>query len=119
MNEPLALILAGLGGCLLGTLFFGSLWWTVRKGLSSKRPALWFLGSFLLRMGIVLAGFHLIAGGHWKRLLACLLGFIIARFIVILCLRPRASARQAGQGRNAGPPAEHSMGPARELSHAP
>jgi F1F0 ATPase subunit 2 len=24
---------------LLGVIFFGGLWWTVRKGLSSKRPA--------------------------------------------------------------------------------
>ena len=117
MNEHLALVLAWLAGCGLGTLFFGGLWWTVRKGISSKRPALWFSGSLLLRMGIVLAGFTLVSGGHWKRLLACLLGFVIARFGVNLLVRsrlcPQAPAKQAG------PPAEqHQMASEREASHA-
>ncbi|HSQ40036.1 MAG TPA: ATP synthase subunit I [Anaerolineales bacterium] len=123
MNETATLVLPLVAGVLLGAMFFGGLWWTVRKGISSKRPALWVLGSLLLRTGIVLAGFYLIAGGQWERLLACLLGFVIARFIVTLRvrsrLRPQASTRQAGQVRLAGPPAEHPIGPAREASHAP
>ena len=52
--------------------FFGGLWWTVRKGVSSRQPALWFFGSLLLRMSIALAGFYFVSGGHWERLLACL-----------------------------------------------
>ena len=82
MNETLSLVLALVTGVLLGVMFFGGLWWTVRKGVSSKRPVLWFFGSLVLRISIVLAGFYLVAGGHWERLLVCLLGFIIARFIV-------------------------------------
>jgi F1F0 ATPase subunit 2 len=88
MNEPLALVPAGMAGLLLGALFFGGLWWTVRKGVSSKRPAPWFVGSLLLRTGIVLAGFHFVSGGHWERLVACLLGFVIARFIVMWLIKP-------------------------------
>ena len=82
MNETLALVLALVTGVLLGAMFFGGLWWTVRKGVLSKRPALWFFGSLLLRTSIALAGFYYIARGHWERLLVCLLGFIIARLIV-------------------------------------
>lgn len=122
MNEHLALIMAGLAGCLLGTLFFGGLWWTVRKGLSSKRPALWFFGSLLVRTVIVLAGFYLITVGRWERLLACLLGFVIARFGVLLLVRtrlcPQAPARQTGVTRLAGPTSDHPVIPAREASHA-
>ena len=81
MNETLALVLAWVIGVLLGAMFFGSLWWTVRRGLSSARPALWFLGSLLLRTSIILAGFYVISGSHWDRLLASLLGFVSARFI--------------------------------------
>ena len=33
-------------------------------------------------MSLALAGFYFVAGGHWQRLLACLLGFVIARLIV-------------------------------------
>jgi F1F0 ATPase subunit 2 len=82
MNETLTWALAGLAGGLLGAIFFGGLWWTVRKGVLSPRPALWFFGSGLLRMSIVLAGFYFVSGGQWKRLVACLVGFVIARVVV-------------------------------------
>ena len=93
MNETWILILAGVVGVLLGALFFGGLWWTVRKSVSSQRPALWFFGSFLLRMSLVLVGFYWVAGGQWERLLACLVGFILARLIVMR-LTPTAQAQK-------------------------
>ena len=82
MNENLSLALALVAGIMLGVIFFGGLWWTIRKGATSKRPELWFLVSFLLRMSIAMAGFYFIGREHWERLLACLLGFIIARLVV-------------------------------------
>ncbi|CAN5633306.1 ATP synthase subunit I [soil metagenome] len=83
MNEPLTLILACLAGGVLGTIFFWGLWWTVRKAVLSPRPALWFFISLMLRMGILLPGIYLVSGGHWKRLVACLVGVIVARFVVL------------------------------------
>ncbi|MDQ5911274.1 MAG: hypothetical protein QG599_3371 [Pseudomonadota bacterium] len=83
MNETLPLLLAGMAGIVLGALFFGGLWWTVQKTVSSQRPALWFFGSFLLRMSLVLLGFYGVAGDQWPRLLACLVGFIFARWMVM------------------------------------
>ena len=88
MNETLTLALAFAAGAGLGAIFFGGLWWTVRKGVSSSRPALWFLGSGLLRMSIVLAGFYFVSGGQWQRLVACLVGFVIARVVVTWLTRP-------------------------------
>jgi len=82
MNNMLALTTAAIAGVLLGVLFFGGLWWTVRKGLTSTRPVLWFLASSVLRTGMVLIGFYVASGGHWQRLIACLIGFVIARFAV-------------------------------------
>jgi F1F0 ATPase subunit 2 len=87
MNDTLAMVLAGGAGVMLGAVFFGGLWWTVRKGFSSNRPALWFLGSLLLRTSIALAGFYFVARGDWERLLVCLLGFVMARVIVTLLTR--------------------------------
>lgn len=83
MSEGMRLALALLAGMLLGAIFFGGLWWTVRKGLASPRPAQWFIISLLLRLSLTLLGFYFVAGGDWTRLLACLLGFVIARIIVI------------------------------------
>jgi len=82
MNEALSLASALLAGILLGALFFGGLWWTVRQGITSGQPALLFLGSMLLRTCIVLSGFYFVSGDNWQRLLACLLGFVAARLIV-------------------------------------
>jgi F1F0 ATPase subunit 2 len=83
MSDIPDLTLALVAGLLLGTLFFGGLWWTVQKALTSEMPALWFVGSLLLRTGVILAGFTFVAQNHWSRLVMCLLGFMIARVFVI------------------------------------
>ena len=83
MDETLSLVLALVAGILLGAIFFGGLWWTVQKVVSSNRSTLWFFVSLLMRTSILLAGFYLIAHGHWERLLMCLLGFVVARPIVM------------------------------------
>ena len=81
MNEILSLVLAFVAGISLGVIFFGGLWWTVQNGKGSKRPALWFFSSFLLRTGLVLLGFYFVENGHWERTIMCLLGFVMARII--------------------------------------
>ncbi|MFC6672121.1 ATP synthase subunit I [Marinobacterium aestuariivivens] len=103
MNETLILVLNGSAGLGLGVFFFGGLWWTIRRGVSSQRPALLFFGSLLLRTGITLAGFHLVSDGDWQRILVCLLGFVIGRLIVT---------------RLAGPPLEQLPAPVKEPDHA-
>jgi F1F0 ATPase subunit 2 len=102
MNEFLPLAASLVAGLLLGAFFFGGLWWTVRKGMSSERPALWFFGSLLLRMSTALLGFYLVGQGSWARWLACLVGFVLARLAVWRLLRVSHGAR-----------------PAREASYAP
>lgn len=82
MTDILPGALAALAGIGLGLIFFGGLWFTVRKGVASDQPALWFMASLLLRMSVVLTGFYFISGGRWERLLACLMGFGLARLIV-------------------------------------
>jgi len=104
MSDSIALTLAWMAGTALGVMFFGGLWWTVRKACSSECPALWFFGSLLLRMSITLAGFYFVSGGDWKRLLLCLLGFTVARLVVTWLTRT---------------PAENPTHSAKEASHAP
>lgn len=82
MNELLQMLLSLPAGMLIGGVFFGGLWWTVRKGVTARQPALWFGLSLLLRTAVALAGFYWVAGADWKRLLLCLSGFVIARLIV-------------------------------------
>ncbi len=105
MSDIQMLLLSWLAGSALGALFFGGLWWTVRRHLSSRRSALWFVGSLLLRTSIVLAGFGFVSAGSWQRLLLCLIGFVMARAIVIRLTRySSASASGTGDGPCASAP---------------
>ena len=103
MTEILNVIPALVAGVSLGAIFFGGLWWTVRRGVSSTRPARWFFGSLLLRTSITLVGFYVVSNGHWERLLLCLLGFTIGRLIVIRLTRFAEKPTHLGQEVNHAP----------------
>ena len=83
MNNIVLLSLAGIAGIVLGTLFFGGLWLTVKKSMVSTSPALWFIGSLFLRVSITMLGFYYVSAGNWQRLAACMVGFTLARFLVV------------------------------------
>jgi F1F0 ATPase subunit 2 len=81
MDEVLSVTGALLAGFALGALFFGGLFWTLRRGLSAGHPELWVFASLLLRVFIVLAGFYAVGHDDWHRLLASLAGFVVARIV--------------------------------------
>jgi F1F0 ATPase subunit 2 len=82
MSEIAAFSLVLIAGFLLGSFFFGGLWWTVQKGLTSRHPVLWFFASNLLRTGLVVIGFYFTSGSDWRKFVVCLIGFVIARVAV-------------------------------------
>jgi F1F0 ATPase subunit 2 len=82
MSEIVYSILTLFTGIITGVMFYGGLWYTVQKIVSSKMPALWVIGSFLIRVGITLLVFYYISFNRWQWLPVCLVGFIIARFLV-------------------------------------
>jgi F1F0 ATPase subunit 2 len=94
MNDIPGLTLSVFAGAALGATFFGGLWWTVRAGLGSRIPAIWFLGSFGLRMAVVVAGFYFASHADWRNSLACLLGFLTARFATMRLTRPALGSVQ-------------------------
>jgi len=93
------LALSMAAGALLGAFFFGGLWMTVVKGLTSPRPAVWFLGSMLLRMAVVFAGLVMVGGNDWRRWSMCLIGIIVARMgvkrVIRILVPHEAGARHA------------------------
>ena len=66
-------------GIFLGALFFGGLWWTVRRGLTAANPALWFGVGALARMVVTISGLYYLARAGWPSLVAGLCGLLIAR----------------------------------------
>jgi len=69
-------------GLLLGTMFFGGLWLTVRKIPQSSYPIGMFLLSAVLRSVLVLGGIWLVARSDPWAIGSCLLGFVVARILV-------------------------------------
>jgi F1F0 ATPase subunit 2 len=97
VNDWLTLLTPFLLGALLGGLYLAALWLTVRRLTRVRRPALWLLGSTLLRLGLLLAGFWYILGdGHWQRLLAALAGFIVVRALTLGQVRSSETAARSG-----------------------
>jgi F1F0 ATPase subunit 2 len=93
MSEATGILAAALAGMLLGVFFFGGLWWTVRKTLSSPQAALWFTGSFLARTAVTLIGFWFVAQGDWRRIAGCVAGFLSARLFVVRLTRLKEGAQ--------------------------
>jgi len=83
LDVAVALLIGGV----LGTLFYGGLWWTTANLARFRQPWLVMLASALLRTGAALGGFWLVGEGDWRRLLVCLLGFVLARAAVIRLTR--------------------------------
>lgn len=86
-------LLIGLG-CLLGCLYFGGLWLTLRKLPRAPKPMLLIWGSYCLRLGFVLGIFHLILQRSDQDqllmlLLASFFGFLLSRNWLISCIRPQ------------------------------
>lgn len=100
MNE-VWLLFSLLIGVLLGAVFFGGLWWTVQRAMSSERVALWIFGSLFLRTVIVLAGFYLACGDDWQRWLAAVLGFGLARAGVTRVTRITRPNTETAEGHHA------------------
>ena len=81
--EMVRLLWPFVAGAALGVFFFGGLWWTVLRGMPSSKPAVWFLTSFVVRMSVTVFGFYWVGSGNWQSMLACTIGFLLARKVVV------------------------------------
>jgi len=63
-------------GALIGALYFGRLWLTIRTLPRLNHPILWLLAGTFARLALVLAAFLLVREGEWARLAACLAGLV-------------------------------------------
>ncbi|MBE0423087.1 MAG: ATP synthase subunit I [Lutibacter sp.] len=83
MNEVIQFIFIIATGAVLGALFFGGLWLTVKKSVSAKNPAWLIFGSLIVRMTIAMFGFYYLSQFGLQAMLLGLFGFIAARFMVL------------------------------------
>jgi F1F0 ATPase subunit 2 len=79
-------------GLVLGAFYFVALWRTVNRLSSTTSPVRLMLGSLILRLAVVTAGFYFVMGGHWERLAVAMLGFVVIRKILTYRLGPQKAA---------------------------
>lgn len=81
-------------GLALGIFFYAGLWFTVKRLPSTRHPALLALGSFWVRIIIVLAGFVIVIEHRWQYALAVFAGFFAGRLLTSQFLAmPRTAAK--------------------------
>lgn len=108
MSGLLLISLDFMAGSLIGALFYGGLWWTVRR-VRAGVAGLWLVGSFLVRATIALAGLYAVARGGGYAPAACFAGFLAGRIAVTHVTRlpptprPPATARSGMDGSRAEP----------------
>ncbi|NLE73951.1 MAG: ATP synthase subunit I [Actinobacteria bacterium] len=86
------LLLTFVAGAALAAIHFTGLWLTVKRLPGAKRPGALALLSHFGRLVLTLAGFVVVAwGGHWLRIVAALVGFVVCRAALTHILGPRMS----------------------------
>jgi F1F0 ATPase subunit 2 len=80
-TEVIHLFLALLAGVMLGAVYFGMLYYTVRLVVRSSSPRLLLTVSFVVRLLVVLGAFYALIDWGVAAMLAGLGGFVVARFL--------------------------------------
>ena len=86
------LTLMALIGAVLGAVYLAALWINVQQITRARRPGVVLAIGAAARITFLLGAFYLVTGGDWQRLVACLLGFLLARLIVTRRLRARGKS---------------------------
>lgn len=101
MNTLVGLFISLLLGVIAGIIFFGGLLMTVRRLVQAPHPYYLAIVSFILRFAAIGVIFVSISyGGHWERLLACMLGFVMTRMAVVRYVQRKDKQSGADTGRN-------------------
>jgi len=100
MSDTLHIVMAFLAGLGLGTFYFLNLWKTVQRITEPPGPGMFLFRSFLARVAVILPCFYLVMAGHWERLAAAVLGFVVMRGVLVRCLGRKPSTREVKAWRS-------------------
>ena len=70
-----------IAGLSIGAIYFFFMWQTVKNLTEHERPKFHMIITGFLRVLLVSGAFVLVANGDWLRMVGCLLGFMIARYV--------------------------------------
>jgi F1F0 ATPase subunit 2 len=87
------LLISIAAGFVCGLAFFWTLWLTVQRLPTAPNPGLLMFGSYLARTAVVVGIFYVIMDGRWPRMIALIIGFMIARIVMV---RREGMSKQGG-----------------------
>ncbi len=73
-------------GIILGIIFFGGLYLTVKKINQVKNPSVLFISSFIIRIALLLGGLYYISKKGYLGVLFALVGIILVKFVMIFII---------------------------------
>lgn len=83
-------VMAGLAaGAALGCLYFGGLWWSVRRIKKIEHKKLFLFFSWLLRSVVLCGGLFLLARYDSRMLLGGAAGLLAARFLIVRIVKQK------------------------------
>lgn len=85
------MLISFLIGLLLGSIYFGGLYYSTQKFNNAKNPALFMILSFILRMGFLIAGFYYLSKSGYKNILIGLLAVMLVRFFMLFSIKNHPS----------------------------
>ena len=80
--SPIVVISSIAAGIALGLFFYGGLWFTVRRLATTPHPMLLTLGSFWIRLVVVLAAFVFLTRAGVEYVALAMASFILGRLAV-------------------------------------
>lgn len=83
MQTIVDLLAPFVAGSLIGIAYGVALWWSIGRLHRSRHSLAWLLGGAGIRVAGVVVLFALVMDGQWDRLLACLVGFLVARLALV------------------------------------
>lgn len=83
MTTVIGILLSFIGGSVLGLFYFWGLWKTVERMPAVRNPYAWMFASFLIRTILVVLGFYILLQLQWQFVAIALIGFILARMILV------------------------------------
>ncbi len=86
-------------GVLVGIVYFGGLWWTVKHLQGTESMTRLLAASWLIRNAFFLGVFFWVMQGNWLRLLAAFAGMVSVRIAmtVYMKIKNRKAAAEAGK----------------------
>ncbi len=93
--DAVQLTVAFLAGGVLGLLYFGGLWLTLRRIHRVRQPGLLLFASLVVRMAALVPAFYFVMAGQWESVVAALAGFLATRHIMIRRIRPAEIVRSS------------------------